>query len=334
MGEFERGLPASFHETIHRRVVTMAVSQKHIKVSGMKMFDTEMIYARAMPCSQRIYDTKNLMAPELSPRTASMFDNSGDMRVSKTKAVLKNDLKVEVARGHVAVDASFLGGCAVLWVVLWPNGGIVQDILNNFRRHIHLESSDVYLVFDRYTAGSIKESIRSDRDQGASRVYEQRPLAMLPAQKVALTVSRNKTQLVDLIMENLQAHKHVSNGKLVITGNDNQLSTRCSWTINIVIVSCYGYSESASLPDARQKIWSLRVARSIDAAPKIQTLPPTNEAFVENVARAHLQVAIWKQALQRNPPNMDPLTHGWTQRGGSTSITLTTIADDVTLTPD
>ena len=99
------------------------------------------------------------------------------------------------------------------------------------------------------------------------------------------------------------------------------------------IVSCYGHPESASLTDVHQKIWSLRVSCSIGAAPKLQTLPPTNEAFVGNIARAHLQVAIWKQALQRNPPNMDPLTHGWTQRVGSTSLTLTTVADDVTIAP-
>ena len=208
MEEFERGLPDSFHETIHRRVTTTAVSQKHIKVNDMKMFDTEMIYARAMAlqCSLRNYDTKNLMAHELSPRPASMFDDSGAMKVAKTKSVLKNDLKVEVARRHAAVDASFLDGCAVLWVVPWPTGGIVQDFLDNFRRHIkgYMESSDVYLVFDRYTAGSIKESTRKERDQGASRVYTLRPPARLPAQKVVLTVSSNKTQLIDLILADLE----------------------------------------------------------------------------------------------------------------------------------
>ena len=224
MDEFERGLPDSFHETIHRRVTTKAVSRKHIKVNDMKMFDTEMIYARAMAlqCSLRNYDTKNLMAHELSPRPASMFDDRGAMKVAKTKSVLKNDLKVEVARRHAAVDASFLDGCAVLWVVPWPTGGIVQDFLDNFRRHIkgYLESSDVYLVFDRYTAGSIKESTRKERDQGASRVYTLRPPARLPAQKVVLTVSSNKTQLIDLILADLEAHKDVLNGKLVVTGND------------------------------------------------------------------------------------------------------------------
>ena len=99
----------------------------------------------------------------------------------------------------------------MLWVVPWPNGGIVQDFLNNFRRHIqgHLESSDVYLVFDRYTAGSIKELTRNDRYQWEGRVHELRPLARFPAQKVVFSVSRHKTQLVDLIMEDLQAHKDV-----------------------------------------------------------------------------------------------------------------------------
>ena len=61
------------------------------------------------------------------------------------------------------------------------------------------------------------------------------------------------------------------------------------------IGSCYGHPESAYLTDARQKIWALS---SIGATSKLQTLPPTNEAFVENLARSYLQVAIWKQALQ------------------------------------
>ena len=78
----------------------------------------------------------------------------------------------------------------------------------------------MYLVFDRYTAGSIKESTRKERDQGASRVYTLRPPARLPAQKVVLTVSSNKTQLIDLILADLEAHKDVLNGKLVVTGND------------------------------------------------------------------------------------------------------------------
>ena len=49
------------------------------------------------------------------------------------------------------VDASFLDGCALLWVVPWPTSGTVQDYLDRFRSYIHrrLKKTDVYLVFDR-----------------------------------------------------------------------------------------------------------------------------------------------------------------------------------------
>ena len=50
-------------------VSTMAVfSQKQVKVNNMQMLDTNIILARAMAlqCSQRNYDTHNLMANELS----------------------------------------------------------------------------------------------------------------------------------------------------------------------------------------------------------------------------------------------------------------------------
>ena len=73
MEEFERTWPASFHETLHKCVTTMAaIAQRQGKVNNMKILGTDMIYARAMAlqCSQRYYDTRNLMAHELAPRPA------------------------------------------------------------------------------------------------------------------------------------------------------------------------------------------------------------------------------------------------------------------------
>ena len=48
-----------------------------------------------------------------------MFDADGQMREAKTKANLKNAIKVEESSRDAEndVDASFLDGCAVLWVV-------------------------------------------------------------------------------------------------------------------------------------------------------------------------------------------------------------------------
>ncbi len=64
----------------------------------MEFFDTEMIYAHAMALqyTQRHYNTQNLTLHELASRPALMLDESGPMRVAKTKYVLKNNLKVEV----------------------------------------------------------------------------------------------------------------------------------------------------------------------------------------------------------------------------------------------
>ena len=49
----------------------------------------------------------------------SMFDADGKLREAKTKANLKNATKVEVSSRYAENDlyASFMDGCAVLWVV-------------------------------------------------------------------------------------------------------------------------------------------------------------------------------------------------------------------------
>ncbi|KAG1677197.1 hypothetical protein GQR58_013996 [Nymphon striatum] len=68
--------------------------------------------------------------------------------------------------------------------------------------------------------------------------------------------------------------------------------------------------------------------------PKIQSLPPTSEAFIENVKRAHLQTCIWKAALDLDPPAVDPTEHGYTRHESSKSLLPTTVPDGVSLAPD
>ena len=58
------------------------------------------------------------------------------------------------------------------------------------------------------------------------------------------------------------------------------------------ILACYGQSKCTSLTGARQKMWANKVGQCVAGAPKLASLPPTNEAFDENVARAHLQVEV------------------------------------------
>ena len=69
-------------------------------------------------------------------------------------------------------------------------------------------------------------------------------------------------------------------------------------------LTCYGHQECSSLTDAGPKIWSRNVPRNISAASKLQSLPSTNESFMENIAMAPLQVMIYALDL------MNPLRHG------------------------
>ena len=208
-------------------LTTMALSRKHIKIGDAKVFETETIYARAMglQSSARDLDATRLMGHELLPIPMSMFDENGNVRYAKTKSNLKNALKVEVSRrpAEQDVQATFLDGCAVLWVVPWPKSGTVHDYLVRFRSYLHghLAKSYVYLVFDRYIKGNTKEATRRGSDKGSSRVYTLRCTVRLPPQKVALTVTKNKYQLIALIVEDFVSHKpDFQKHKLVVTCRD------------------------------------------------------------------------------------------------------------------
>ena len=98
------------------------------------------------------------------------------------------------------------------------------------------------------------------------------------------------------------------------------------------MLACYGQSQCSSMTEARLKVWTSKVGRSIAGAPKLATLPPTNGAFGENVARAHLQVAIWRHALDSDPPSLQPTSYGWEQEH-SNSLMPTTVPEGALLAP-
>ena len=103
MKSFEEGWPDSFHSTIPKQVTTMALTKKHLKVGETEIFDTETIYARAMGLhtSPWALNTNTLLSHELAPHPTSIFDEHGHLREAKSKANLKNALKVEVSeRAH------------------------------------------------------------------------------------------------------------------------------------------------------------------------------------------------------------------------------------------
>ena len=78
------------------------------------------------------------------------------------------------------------------------------------------------------------------------------------------------------------------------------------------VAACYGHrTVSESMSAVRQRIWASKVGKSPSIAPKLCSIPPTTEAFKENVKRAHLQTCIWKGALDLEAPYLDPVLFGW-----------------------
>jgi len=132
-----------------------------------------------------------------------MFDKSGEMRITKAKSSLKTKLQLEQSeRFSTPPDVIILDGCATLWVVRWPAHGLVQDFIKNFLDYLssHLNINDTYLIFDRYCDNSIKDITRTSRaGKDASRQHQLSLLTPLPSQKVCLTVTENKVQLINLI---------------------------------------------------------------------------------------------------------------------------------------
>lgn len=64
------------------------------------------------------------------------------------------------------------------------------------------------------------------------------------------------------------------------------------------------------MTEIRQRLWAQKTGKST-TAPKLCSLPPTTEAFEQNVRRAHYRVCEWYNALTGDSPPLDPADYGW-----------------------
>jgi len=114
MQQFEADWPDSFYEPLSNKVVAMSISKKLIKLGSKDCYDTDLIYSRVMgSVSSRDIDLKELH--ELAPVTTSMFEDNGDMRITKSKAKLKQKLQVEQpSRTQPSPETTVIDGDALL----------------------------------------------------------------------------------------------------------------------------------------------------------------------------------------------------------------------------
>ena len=227
MQRYASGWPNSFHQPLSKPIVSMAFSKKQNTVDNVQVYDTSLIYSRVLGLQKvRDIDLKDVLSYELAAIPPSLFDEkSGEMRLSSSKSTLKSKLKVELTdRRSSPADAIVLDGCAVLWVVNWPNHGTVGDFVRNVVSYIShcLQTADTYLIFDRYYPHSTKEAVRINRaGKDASRRHQLSLDMPLPSQKICLSVQHNKVQLISLICKYLKdQHNQLPNNgpRFVITG--------------------------------------------------------------------------------------------------------------------
>lgn len=94
------------------------------------------------------------------------------------------------------------------------------------------------------------------------------------------------------------------------------------------------YNESGeTMSECRLQQWAKKTSKSA-GAPKLCSLPPTTEAFVENMKRAHFQVAQWYAALESDPPPLAPLDYGWEADDVNRSLSAIPVPAGVSPAPD
>lgn len=233
VASFEKVLPSGYWNTIERRVQTMATMRKGVKIGNEVVYDTELIFSRVvgLQATTRDVDFKDVLSYELAPIPTALFDDSGEMRICKSKADLKHKTSVAISvRNTNNINCTILDGCAILWIIPWPastqtNQASVSQYVTSFKKYIlqKLETGHVYLVFDRYIEFSTKCSTRKARGSGGCKVFQLTAKSVLPPQNQILTIPENKRQLIDIIVKSLASEAAITMGhqhKIVVTGQD------------------------------------------------------------------------------------------------------------------
>ena len=93
-------------------------------------------------------------------------------------------------------------------------------------------------------------------------------------------------------------------------------------------------SKKEDMSEIRVEMWAKTMSKKrVTSAPELKSLPPTSEAFAQNVRRAHFQAAIWRSAVSSHPPDMDATQYGWSNDLASKTLVPVTVPSDVALVP-
>ena len=227
-------------------------------------------------------------------------------------------------------------------------GGIVIQRRDLMTTH---EEGDAIVVQQAIYAASVENKIvqvcADDTDIYVILLYHYRLQALQKHMQMVAThgqvtvidIEATAKQLGDKVLDMLPAHAltgcdqvamchGIGKGKMLkslLAGNSLSLLGELTADFEDVlnqatkfICACYGISGAVStMTEARITTWLKKMARtSLTKTPALNSLPPTTGAFAQNVKRAHLQTAIWKQALKQDPPDVQVSDYGWEVKDG------------------
>ena len=175
--QFESACPTGFYQTIKRKVITKKEGTKKRGADPMEQCNSGLIFARVTALvSIRAINLNDVLKYELAAVPTSVFDEkSGELRISKSKSILKRRLQVEVINPSRGTgDAVVIDGCAILWMLQWPIKVLIKDVVLSFVKYANNNMHCyrlTHVIFDRYNT-NIKDATRCQRACEAAREYK------------------------------------------------------------------------------------------------------------------------------------------------------------------
>ena len=89
--------------------------------------------------------------------------------------------------------------------------------------------------------------------------------------------------------------KHLKEGcDLLAIGNEDAPVQQVIDQATHFISSCYGMKDSTDISHTRLLVWGKKNGKGHSSSPNLASLPPSREAFIEIVKRAHFQTVLWR----------------------------------------
>ncbi len=196
---FAASLPDGFHVPIKKKVKTMQVLKRSVKIKDKTVYDLEAIFARLLVVGQK----RNLELPavfqhELCPVPPSLIDEYGCLR--------KGNRSVLVHRHGVVInsppppDTLLVDASQLLYHIVWPSSGTVSDVANGMKSRLtSYKGAITYVIFDRYDGVSAKDHERQRRAGEGSIEYQLTLNSPLAGRDAIMKNKDNKRQLSQLL---------------------------------------------------------------------------------------------------------------------------------------